>query len=1134
VPPSSLDVTLQHPSAEPSPLTQTSEGEQQPSAISPSTLLPVTLQKAASGPYRPLTPSAQLLSAQPLSEIDPSQSTLLPTAAPRASSTPSSPPSPSLTATPISTFAGYELLGIIGRGGMGVVHKARHLKLKRLAAVKMILNSHANSDQRDRFRGEAEAVARLQHPNIVQIYEVGEDQDRPFIALEFVDGGSLDKKLARQSLPPRSAAALVETLARAVEAAHQGGIVHRDLKPANILLAGGPDTPIERCVPKITDFGLAKHIDENVGHTQSGAILGTPYYMAPEQAAGNSKEIGPLSDVYALGIILYECLVGRPPFNGATLVEILDQVRNEEPVPPRRRQSKVPHDLETICLKCIDKHSHRRYRSAEAFSDDLKRFLDDEPILARRVRWWERAIKWAHRRPSTAALLGVLLAVALALPVAGLLFSVQLAKNRQAEQKRIDEGWAEVQELLVQGQTAAQSDNWTGAKGLLDRAIEKIDAEPALADLREPVEIAQAPVTARLQALHTYRRFVAERDQALFFATLASGDSIQVNRSIAQEKARAALGVVGLSPDRDEALHLASSFTGGEQADITTGSYSLLLMLAEMESRRLPRQTAEDHRKRLRQALALLDRADRLGATTRAIHMRRERYLTVLGDHAGAARESEQARILAPKTERDHQDHFLVGHELFSQGKLEQAIQEFHRALQLNAGHFWTHYFLALCCVTLRNPSVAVAHLTICQGQHPDLIWIYLHRGFALAQLKDYTAAEMDFDRALAMKPGPATLYVLYNNRGVMRVERKETRAKGIEDLTQAVKLRPDQYQAQASLAEAFRLDERTDEAVKHIDEAIAVAGRQLRSGDVKPAALAQLYHSRARLHLKRSERDAAIRDLTEAARLAENDPSPRARAEADRGRVLHLEQRLNEALAAFDAAHRANPAFVSVHRWRGEVLLRQGRYKEAAAAFDVYLEKGGERSVAVYRQRGLARTKTQRHAESIADYTRALEANPRDEEKAPLYLSRGQEYFTLNSMTSALSDLSEALRLDPGNANAALACAHVHIKLKETHEAVAQAEAVVKRKPADPHLWYEAARIYAQAAGQIKAEPGYGKVRSLYQERAETLLTTAMAQLPARQRPAYWKDKVLKDPALNAIRADLAELGRRAGVSSP
>jgi tetratricopeptide (TPR) repeat protein len=211
------------------------------------------------------------------------------------------------------------------------------------------------------------------------------------------------------------------------------------------------------------------------------------------------------------------------------------------------------------------------------------------------------------------------------------------------------------------------------------------------------------------------------------------------------------------------------------------------------------------------------------------------------------------ARTLEVQTDRDAQDHFLVGHELFSQGKLEAATREFRKALQLNAKHFWTHYFLAICVMS-GKPDVAVAHLTICQGLRPGLIWIYLLRGFALGQLEDYTAAEQDFDRALALKPPPATLYVLYNNRGVLRVGRKETRTDGIEDLKKAIRLRPEQHQAQASLAEAYRLDERPDEAVKHLDEAIDVARRQVGAGDLKPAALAILHHSRARLHLESSD----------------------------------------------------------------------------------------------------------------------------------------------------------------------------------------------------------------------------------------------------------------------------------------
>jgi tetratricopeptide (TPR) repeat protein len=854
----------------------------------------------------------------------------------------------------------------------------------------MILNHHGDSNQRDRFRAEAETIARLQHPNIVQIYEVGEDQDRPFIALEFVDGGSLDKKLSRQPLPPRSAAALLETLARGVEAAHRAGIVHRDLKPANILLAGGPDTPVERAVPKITDFGLAKQLDVNVGHTQSGAILGTPCYMAPEQAAGNSKEIGPLSDVYALGIILYECLVGRPPFNAATLMEVLEQVRNVEPVSPSRLQPKVPRDLETICLKCIDKQPHRRYRSAEALADDLKRFLNEEPILARRVRWWERATKWARRRPSAAALLGVLLAVALALPIVGLQISAQVLQRRKAEQKRLDEARTEVQERLAQARTAADSKDWPRAAERLNSAMEKVAAEPALADLREVVQTAKTPVASRLEARDIYHRFIADRDSALFLATLAAGDGIEENRSKAQAAAARALRIVGLRATGQESLHLSSSFEEEEKTHITRGSYALLLMLAEMESRRLPRQIPEEHRKAIRQALVLLDRADRLGVLTRAIHLRRARYLTLLGDLSGAAVESKRARGIASQTDRDPEDHFLVGHELFIQNQLHEATQEFRRSLQLDAGHFWAHYFLAICCMSLHNPEVAVTHLTICQGQRPHLIWIYLLRGFALGQLEEYAAAEKDFDEALSLKPPPATLYVLYNNRGVMRVGRKETRSKGVEDLTRAVTLSLNPYEAHASLAEAYRLDARVDEAVTHLIKAITNAERQVRAGDLKPAGVALLYYSRARLYLERSDRAAAMRDLTKAARLAEDDPPLLARAAATQGRVLYREKRPLEALAAFDAAQKADPTYTDVYRWRGEVLLGQGRNPEAAAAFDAYLEKGGKPSMAVYRQRGLARSKSDEHAESIDDFTRALAANPDKTEKAALYLDRG------------------------------------------------------------------------------------------------------------------------------------------------
>lgn len=306
------------------------------------------------------------------------------------------PPQPILPAG--LAVPGYEIYSELGRGGMGVVYKALQIPLNRVVALKMILaGDHAGEQDRARFRSEAEAVARLQHPNIVQIFDIGEQAGRPFFSLEYCAGGSLEKKLRGTPLPPPEAARLVQTLARAMQAAHQQHIIHRDLKPANVLLSSDG-------TPKITDFGLAKRLDE-AGQTGSGSIMGTPSYMAPEQADGGP--IGPAADVYALGAILYETLTGHPPFRGPTLVDTLRQVVTTDPVPPTWLQPRIPRDLETICLKCLEKSPAKRYASAQELADDLDRFLRDEPILARPVGPLSKALRWCRRNPGITALLGL-------------------------------------------------------------------------------------------------------------------------------------------------------------------------------------------------------------------------------------------------------------------------------------------------------------------------------------------------------------------------------------------------------------------------------------------------------------------------------------------------------------------------------------------------------------------------------------------------------------------------------------------------------------------------------------------------------------------------------------------------------
>jgi formylglycine-generating enzyme required for sulfatase activity len=323
---------------------------------------------------------------------------------------------------------GYEILGICGHGGMGVVYRARQLGAHRLVALKMIRAvEHASPTERLRFQIETEAVARLQHPHIVQLYEVGEVRGQPYFSLEFCDGGTLGEQLKKKPTTPREAAELMETLARAMHYAHLRGVVHRDLKPGNVLLAGA-----ER-VPKITDFGLAKRIDAEAREvSQSGSIMGTAAYMAPEQAAGKVRDTGPAADLYALGALLYECLAGRPPFVGPQQV-VLVSVLNDEPVPPSRLASKAPADLETICLKCLRKEPARRYASAEELADDLRRYQAGEPIRARPVGAVERTWKWARRRPTLAALLGVVL---LALVSLAVLSGNLVAARHDADEKR--------------------------------------------------------------------------------------------------------------------------------------------------------------------------------------------------------------------------------------------------------------------------------------------------------------------------------------------------------------------------------------------------------------------------------------------------------------------------------------------------------------------------------------------------------------------------------------------------------------------------------------------------------------------------------------------------------------------------
>jgi eukaryotic-like serine/threonine-protein kinase len=364
---------------------------------------------------------------------------------------------------PLPTLPGYELLEELGHGGMGVVYKARQSGLNRLVAVKMLLpGKQVTSEHLARFRIEAETLARLHHPNIVAIYDIGEHNGQPYFVLQYIPGPSLAKALADGPQDPLAAARLIETVARAIQAVHACGIIHRDLKPANILLSFSRDAErsaeksavrsalrLNDAVPHVTDFGLAKDCSDPRKLTQTGATLGTPYYMAPEQAADIGVRVSPATDVYAFGSILYEMLVGRPPFDADTALATLMWLLHDEPVSPATIRPSLPRDVVTICLKCLEKSPQRRYGSALELADDLRRFQNGEPIRARPVGAVERTYRWCRRRPLVASLIGLVGTLAVAFVVTVLIYNARLQSALQKLEVQTEQQRRQIVQLNI-------------------------------------------------------------------------------------------------------------------------------------------------------------------------------------------------------------------------------------------------------------------------------------------------------------------------------------------------------------------------------------------------------------------------------------------------------------------------------------------------------------------------------------------------------------------------------------------------------------------------------------------------------------------------------------------------------------
>jgi Tfp pilus assembly protein PilF len=855
---------------------------------------------------------------------------------------PATPPSlESLAAAPAPpTIPGYEVLKELGRGGMGVVYQARQVGLNRLVAVKTILVGSGGSGAR--FQAEAEAVARLQHPNIVQIHEVSRAAGRPFIVLEYLDGGTLADRIDGSPLPPRQAAQTVAVLAGALAAVHERGILHRDLKPSNVLLTADG-------TPKITDFGLAKLV-EGPGPaqaemlTKTGAIIGTPSYMAPEQAAGKSKAVGPAADVYALGAILYEMLTGRPPFVGESAIDTVGQVLWVDPIPPRRLQPKVPRDLETICLKCLEKEPPRRYHSAQALGDDLRRMLAGEPILARPVSGPGRLWRWCRRKPAQAALAAALVLL-LCGALAGLFFWQQVEferreqeleyahKKQQQDQLRRDRlrASAESNQKLALGELAAN--RYASAQKFLAHAVDSLRDEEDMDDLRGAVA-AQHRRVSNLVAF--YRE--ADRAERLAFleqdkrAVIACEAGLkQLGVLDAKEKWWTVLPVADLTNDQAEklqrdanhqlillaALWLKDGKEGPTSAKPATDKQGSMtdVYRAVLD---FTRRVQEYHQERkLPRSVA----AQGLEAYCRISQLQFGKVATLHG--------------LEPVTASDC--YFVgIAHVWMGQG----GDDWISKGLRLTLG---------LLGLNLGEPAPAAQRLLRrAAAEEPAHYWSHFWLGWALLAEGDAPAAELAFTTCLTLRPddGPAfaerarTLAAQAAANKDDRARRAvETRCR--QDADRAEQNAPYDWYVYLTLLDAFaRIGVR--------DRAVQAAGRML---DLLPPP-----------HLIRSRNQQEQAQALKVVKAYLSQQATERPAEAEEWGVIGLAHLLLEewdgAQAAADKALRAVGNQPRARAVRGSLAFRRGDHQSARADFKAALAKDPKNFVAA-----LGQCRAQEHA---------------------------------------------------------------------------------------------------------------------------------------------------------------------------
>jgi tetratricopeptide (TPR) repeat protein/tRNA A-37 threonylcarbamoyl transferase component Bud32 len=1011
---------------------------------------------------------------------------------------------------------GYKILGELGRGGMGVVYKARQVKANRLVALKMVLaGAHAGAHQLARFNAEAEAVGRLQHANIVQVYEVGQHDGLPFFSLEYVEGGSLAQKIAGKPQPPREGAAIVELLARAMAAAHQAGIIHRDLKPANVLLSKDGQ-------PKITDFGLAKRLEDDSGLTKSGTLMGTPSYMPPEQANGQTQQIGPLSDLYSLGAVLYELLTGRPPFVGPTMLETLYQVRHQEPLPPSRLQPKIPRDLETICLKCLHKEPAKRYANCEALADDLHRFLGHEPIRARPVSRFEHAWRWCRRNPRVAALSAAVVFLVLVVAASLGFMSVRLGRDRVA----VAESRQGARQRLDQAVEAIAGGNYPRARDLLQWSDPLLTSHAGLAAERAELETLRSQVGV-------YAAFRELLDNARFACRFGSRAQKEEGRGWCRQllslydeiEAHTGRGAAGLPPLNDDQQQLFKE-------DV----FEAFLTAAQVEQdlARGGGQAAEEAA--ARQAVDWLNRAEQVLPGTRALLVHRAPSLDRLGNHDAARADMDKALTIPPASAVDHFWHGFANHLRGDEALLKKdvkAAHDFYRLeiaeyaafLQLRPDHFWGYFNWANCHAHLNEKADlydALIGFTACMRLRPDFPWPYNNRGTVHLRLEEFEPALADFTAALARNPHYPEAHA---NRGLAYLALGKTDL-ALDDFTQAIALDPDHVAAYTKRAEiyqqrkqnaeavhdytrlldlggdkapllekraaAYRALKQPDEAIQDYGQLIALnpknlQGRATRADlllereryaearedlsrilDAAPKA-APVRRARAIINWQKlREFDAALADWEQLAREAPSDPEPPRCI----GVILLGRRQYGPALVALQKALDLRPGYPEAVWARSQIFLWQGQPEEALKDLDQLVGKLPEGPPETLNVRAAVYQALDRLDKAEGDFLRMIELKPKEPEAyaclARLYEKRGQP-------GKAAECLDRLVKAAPDSEWSYLRRAERRRDCGEFDAALADCEQAARLKPASPLPVLVRASVAAargqHAAGIVEAE---------------------------------------------------------------